>query len=129
MKRPYFKKADLLPIFVVILVATIGVVFLIYNELRHDTPEIAEIRVNSEIIRTIDLKNVAEPYEISLEGNLKVTLEVSRDGVRFTDSQCKDKLCVHSGLIKAHESAACLPAGISVTVKGNTSSGIDGIVG
>lgn len=129
MKRPYFKKTDLLPIFVVLTVAVSGVIFLVFNELKHDTPEIAEIRVNSEIVSTIDLKDITEAYELSVDGNLKVTLEVSRDGIRFTESECKDKLCIHSGLIKAHESAACLPAGVSVTVKGNTASDIDGIVG
>ena len=129
MKRPYFKKTDLLPICVVLIVAAAGAIFLISRELNEDVAETAEIRVNSDIIRTIDLKNITEAYEIEVNGNLNVTLGISRDGVRFINSECKDKLCVHSGLIEAHESAACLPAGVSVTVKGGNAPDIDGIVG
>lgn len=129
MKRPYFKKTDLLPVFAALTVAAVGVIFLISNQFNNDTAAIAEIRVNSEVVKVIELKNVSEAYEISVNGSCKVTLEVSKDGVRFTESQCSDKLCVHSGLIKADESAACLPAGVSVTVRGSNSSDVDGVVG
>lgn len=115
-------------VLLVLLVTAAGVLLI---ALRHSgsNAATAEIRVNTRIMKTLDLSEVSEPYEISVEGNFPVVLEVSKEGVRFVSSQCPDKLCVHSGLIEANESAACLPAGVSVTVKGEGEPQVDGVVG
>lgn len=127
-QRPYIRKADLLAVLLVLIVTAAGVLII---TLRHtgSSAATAEIRVNTTLTKSIDLTKVEESYEIKVEGNLPVTLEISRDGVRFISSECPDKLCIHSGLIAANESAACLPAGVSVTVKGTGDSEVDGIVG
>ena len=125
--RPYFRVPDLIIIAIVIL-TTLGGFFILGFKAKGTTPEYAYIRVNSEITDTIDLRNVSESYPLTVEGNFPVTLEVSKEGVRFVDSQCKDKLCIHSGLLSSGESAACLPAGVSVSVSGSEPE-IDAIVG
>lgn len=127
--RAYFKKTDLMVVVLVLLVSALSATFLILNHTDNSKPEAAEIRVNTKLINTINLSQVSEPYTITVEGNLPVTLEISKDGVRFTESPCTDKLCVHSGLIESNESAACLPAGVSVTVKGEKTPEVDAVVG
>lgn len=127
--RPYIKKADLLLVLLVLLVSAAGIAFIVLNHTDNSAPENAEIKVNTELIQTVNLTEVSGPYELKVEGKLTVTLEVSREGVRFIESECPDKLCIHSGLIEAGGSAACLPAGVSVTVKGAQSHEIDGVVG
>lgn len=127
--RPYFKKNDLFAVALVLLTAGISVVFLILSLTGKSSAGVAEIRVNTELVNTINLSEITEPYTINVEGNFPVTLEVSREGVSFIDSACPDKLCIHSGLIKSNRSAACLPAGVSVTVKGQETPEVDGIVG
>lgn len=127
--RPYFKKTDLIIIALVLLVSAASFIFLGLKIADNDTPAKAEIRVNTKLSETIDLTRVTEPYEVTVDGNFPVTLEISSDGVRFIESQCPDKLCIHSGLIKANQSAACLPAGVSVTVKGEGKTEVDTVVG
>lgn len=127
--RPYIKKADLLLVLLVLLVSAAGILLLVFKHIDNNTPTSAEIKVNAKLVKTIDLTEVSEPYELKVEGKLTVTLEVSREGVRFKESECPDKLCIHSGLIEAGGSAACLPAGVSVTVKGAETPEVDGVVG
>lgn len=128
-QRPYIRKTDLLMVFSVLAVSAAGFITLALSHSRESTASIAEIRVNTEVIETIDLTKAEKPYEITVEGNIPVTLEISREGVRFVSSACPDKLCIHSGLIEANESAACLPAGVSVAVKGEGEPEVDGVVG
>lgn len=126
--RPYFRKSDLFIIALVLLVSAAGF-FMLFSHFSTENAKVAEIRVNTKLVDTIVLSDITTPYTKTIEGNFPVTLELSSDGVRFIDSECPDKLCIHSGLIKANQSAACLPAGVSVTVKGFENSEIDGIAG
>ncbi len=127
--RHFFEKTDLTAIFLVLAVCCVGILFLTHYRSDAGSAAYAEIRVNSRLYDTIDLKKVTAPYSLTVKGNFSVTLEISSDGVRFISSECPDKLCVHSGLLTAGSSAACLPAGVSVTVKGNGTRSVDGIVG
>jgi len=129
MKRPYFKLTDLIVILLVIFVSASSFVFIHVKNQAVSAPAVAEIRVNSQVVKTIELTSVRTPYEITVEGNLPVTLEVSREGIRFIKAKCPDGLCMHSGLIEANESAACLPAGVSVKVLAQSEPEIDGVVG
>ncbi len=128
-KRPYIKLTDLIIILLVISVSVASFVFIYLKTSEASSPATAEIRVNSQLVRTLELSSIRTPYEVTIEGNLPVTLDVSREGVRFIKAQCPDGLCMHSGLIEANESAACLPAGVSVKVVAQSTPEIDGIVG
>lgn len=127
--RPFIKKSDLFVVLLVILISAAGVMSLIFKHTDNTAPVSAEIKINTKLYKTVNLTDANEPYTITVDGNCPVTLEISVEGVRFLESECPDKLCVHSGLIEANESAACLPAGVSVTVKGGGNPEIDGIVG
>lgn len=126
--RPYFKKADLLVAALVLLTA-LASILIFFTGLTDKPAKTAEIRVKGELKYTLDLSEAEEAYTFTVDGNFPVTLEVSSEGVKFTDSACPDKLCIHSGLITSNRSAACLPAGVSVTVKGEEAPLVDGIVG
>lgn len=48
------------------------------------------------------------------------TLQVAGGSLRFTDSPCSNKLCIHSGWIKyGGEAVACLPNRLSVQLARN----------
>lgn len=128
IKRHYFKKADISILVLVLLVAVLGF-FIIFLSSAGQAPTCAEIRVNAKLVETVDLTKVIEPYEITVNGSLPVTLRISKEGVEFLESECTDKLCIHWGLIGAGESAACLPAGVSVSVKNSTPAEIDALAG
>ncbi len=127
--RPYFRKTDILIILLVLLISAGGIVHLVLSHYKKEAPSIAEIRINARLEKEIHLASVSEPYEIIVEGKIPVTLKVSKDGVQFIKSDCADGLCLHSGLIEANESAACLPAGVSVTVRSEGKTDIDAVVG
>jgi len=58
--------------------------------------------------------------QLSIEGPLGVSLVEIKDGqIRFLDSPCRGKQCVHAGWLKeSGEFAACLPNRVSITVSG-----------
>lgn len=127
--RPFFRKTDLIAVLMVLSVFCGTIIFYSVNHSSQSHPAYAQIRVNSRLYKTVDLKGVSSPYELVVDGNFPVILEISSQGVRFISSSCPDKLCIHSGLITENRSAACLPAGVSVSVKGENSPSVDGIVG
>lgn len=58
------------------------------------------------------------------------TIQVADERVRFLDSPCQNKLCIHSGWIKhGGETVACLPNRLSVQLarSANDDSGFDAI--
>lgn len=46
-------------------------------------------------------------------------MAVTEKGVKVTESDCKDKICVNTGyLTKSGQAAVCVPNGISVILSG-----------
>lgn len=57
------------------------------------------------------------------DNGIEVTIVVEGGRIRFEQSNCPDKICVHSGwLSKSGQSAACVPAGIAISVSGDNAS-------
>lgn len=65
---------------------------------------------------------------LSMQGAIgESTLQVADGRLRFTDSPCSNKLCIHSGWIKyGGEAVACLPNRLSVQLARND-NGFDAI--
>ena len=125
--RKYFSLWDLIVLSFILATITASLIFLFLPKGNTSAP-VAEIRVNSTLTQSIDLSQVTTPYTLTVEGNFPVTLYISSEEVHFLSSSCKDKLCIHTGEITAGKSAACLPAGVSVTVRGSDSP-VDTMVG
>ncbi len=65
---------------------------------------------------------LAEDTVLTVTGrnDIAVTVEVANGAVRFSHSNCPDKLCVHSGALKqSGTAAACVPAGVTLRVVGD----------
>ena len=116
IKRKFFAIADLMVLFAVLLFVALGVFRLLMP--KETQGLVAVVKVKGEVVSRIELENVAEPYEVTLEGDGGVVLCVSPTGVWFKDSDCPDKLCVNTGkLTYAGQSAVCLPARVSVSLE------------
>jgi len=65
--------------------------------------------------------NLFQNQDIKVPGPLGISQLQVRDGkIRFVDSPCPTKLCVHAGwLSQGGESATCLPNHVSVQVLGD----------
>lgn len=68
-------------------------------------------------------------YSFEGRNGLKVSVRVEGGRVRFEESGCPDKVCVHAGwLSHTGQSAACLPAGVLLRVEG-PDGGVDAVAG
>lgn len=66
----------------------------------------------------------------TVDGNdgIAVVIAVEGGSVRFVSSGCPDQICVRSGsLTKAGDTAACVPAGVSVRLMGEAE--VDAVAG
>lgn len=79
----------------------------------------AEIYLDGELLRTIDLDSLTEPVEIPVgEGNI-VQAEPGR--VRMLSADCPDKLCVHMGWSDSPaRPIVCLPNRVTVVITGGS---------
>lgn len=82
--------------------------------------EYAVIQAGGAVWRKVPLH---EEHEWQVPGPLGASTLLVRDGrIRFVDSPCQNKACIHSGwLSHGGEAAACLPNRVSVQVIGRDS--------
>ena len=123
-KRLRFRKADILAIGAVILLAvTVFVLFLP----EMDTPAgCAEIYQNGQLIKTVSL---SEDQTFTVEGKYTNTVVVRAGKIGVTASDCPGEDCVNCGWIDTvNRSIVCLPNGLEIRiVTGN--SDVDFVVG
>ncbi len=67
--------------------------------------------------------DLSDSREMAVTGRDGITLiiETVPGAVRVKDANCPDKLCVGAGFLRrAGDTAVCMPAGITVTVEGDS---------
>lgn len=72
---------------------------------------VATVAVGNREVVAIDLED-AEDQEFSIfdETGLPITFQVREHAIRFLESNCPDKICVHTGFLKNDlDVASCLP--------------------
>lgn len=120
--RKLFKANELLFILPILLAAAALYLFYAFSP----KGSAAVIEINGGVYKEVSLGSLTEPLTIEVPGELTVTVRLDRDFAEIIDSPCPDKLCVRQGKItKAGEAAVCLPARVSVRLKG--SGGTDGV--
>ena len=79
----------------------------------------AVIVQDGEIVRTIDLQAVTEPYEFVVEGAHGAnTIRVEYGRICVAEANCPDKTCVrHGWVVNAALPAVCLPNKLVVRVE------------
>lgn len=90
----------------------------------------AVVRQNGAVVKTIDLSTLDSPvtYTVKGEGELSVTILAEPDGVRVSQSGCKDQICVKTGKLTYNgQTAVCLPAKVTVELISGSQTGHDGI--
>lgn len=112
MTRPLFSRGDGL-----LLLAALTLVITLYAALWHNEGHGAEAVVLVNGQRWARL-NLFHDQELEVPGPLGHSHIRVHDGrVRFVDSPCPNKLCVHTGwLSQGGEVAVCLPNRVSVKI-------------
>lgn len=119
----FLRPADLIAVAAILLLA--GALWLLTNSRQGET---AEIVCGREVLYTIRLSEVKEPYEIRLENGITVAVEPG--AVFFASSDCANQLCVRTGrLTRAGQSAACLPHKTLIRVTGRDKTAPDALTG
>lgn len=91
---------------------------------------VAEIALDGEIIKTVDLANVTSAYEFEVKTEQGYNIILIEPGtISVTDSDCPDKICVNQGKIGAGDlPIVCLPHKLTITMK-SVSYKIDAVSG
>ena len=90
----------------------------------------AAVRQNGAVVKTISLSALDSPltYTAEGDGDKAVTILMEPDGVRVTQSGCKDQICVKTGkLTRSGQTAVCLPAKVTVELISAGKAESDGI--
>ena len=91
---------------------------------------IAYIYSNGELIKTIDLDKVDQPYEFMVGENEAAnnTVSVRKGEIGVTGASCPDKICVHHGFIDSNaEPIICMPNKLVITVGAENKAGVDAV--
>lgn len=123
MTEKWFSKAD----FFLILAVLAGAVLLLLPQwLANGNTVVAEVTVDGVTVQEIPLKKSDEKQEYTLENG--VVLETENGTIRFSQSDCPDAVCVHTGVLsRAGEIAACVPNQTVVVLKSEKNAAVDGI--
>ena len=103
-----------------LLLVSVGM--LLVTTLTRRDGSYVEVEKNGEILATYRL---SQSGEYSLNGGTNVL--VIEDGMAYLkEANCPDKTCVRTGKIRyVGQSIVCLPNEIAITVKGDSSGGVD----
>lgn len=74
-------------------------------------PVTAVISVDGKAVRTLDLSTAGDQeFSILEETGLPITFQIRDHAIRFLESDCPDKVCVHTGFLRDDlDVASCLP--------------------
>lgn len=111
---------------VLLLVASIAAIVVQFAGRESGT---AKIWLNGELVRTIDLTAVDEPYTFEVAGDTITNMvEVEKGRIRVTQADCPDQVCVRQGWISdSSVPVVCLPNGLVIEIVG-TDNGLDAVV-
>lgn len=103
-----------------ILVAAFGLGVLYYQLWLPGAPgRVAEVHVDGRWVQTVPLDGNREVRIQGVHG--ESVLQVRPGAIRFIDSPCTGKFCVHSGWhTHGGEFAACVPNHVSIQVRGGS---------
>ncbi len=110
------KNAVWIAVFAVVVI--VCALFAVFNKKPGDT---AQILRNGEVIKTVELDKVEEPYEFAVEGwsGGENVVRVENGRIAIIDADCPDKVCVNTGYISdGSRTIVCMPHRISVRIVG-----------
>lgn len=102
-----------------IVLVSAFVIALSFTERRSDML-IAVVLQDGRIVQQINLSEIDQPLEFSLDDEYHNLVRVERGKIRFVETTCPDHTCVRTGwLTKPGQVAACLPNGTLIKIEGS----------
>lgn len=114
--KKLFERNDLL---IIIAVCVVTIILLIPRFFGSEKLT-AEISVDGQIIKEIELDKTEGMYQFTTETEPAVTITAEKGKICVSDAKCHDKLCVKCGWLTSDgDMAVCLPAKVVVSVHGS----------
>lgn len=114
--KKLFEKNDLI---VLIIISALAVILLLPHFFGSSSL-VAEISVDGEIVKEINLEKVNGLNEFTLDCSPKVKVRAEQNRICIVEADCPDKLCVNCGWLDSDgDMAVCLPAKVVINIKEN----------
>lgn len=110
----------------VLLLISLASLLLILLPRKQDAGYIADIFQNGDLIASIPLGEVQEPYRFTITGASGCTneIEVRPESIGILSADCPDQLCVHQGFIRdSRLPITCLPNRIVILLRSPSEDG------
>ncbi|MCJ7690786.1 MAG: NusG domain II-containing protein [Clostridiaceae bacterium] len=115
-------------ILLIIVLISLGVTSIYKNSIK-GAENIAVIKSDGKVIKTIDLNKVVEPQEFTIKtdkGNYNI-ISVKHNAIRVKAADCPNQVDVKVGWIsKPSQLIVCLPNKLIISINGEVNNGIDG---
>ena len=110
----------------VLIISVVAVVLL-----RQGPANRANIYLDGELIKTVDLSAVAEPYTFMVESEAGTNIiSVENGKIRVSDADCPDGSCIRQGWISGGATPiVCLPHKLVIELENKAPPDVDAIVG
>jgi len=116
---------------VFLLLIIISLLVLFIHKQPGETAKTAQIIQDGQVIQTIDLQNVKEPYELEItaKNGGHNTIRAENGKIGIIHASCPDKICVKQGFItNGTLPIVCLPNKLSVVIV-NDNDELDAVTG
>ena len=112
-------------IFAVLLLLSLGAASLIF--LKPTSGSVANVYLDGELIRSIDLSEVTEGYEFTVQSERGINVvRVEKGRICVKEADCPDKVCVRSGWLgSAAAPICCLPHKLVIKIEKDGNAGGD----
>lgn len=128
------KRMVFLCVIILVILAIAIIAMILLKKQSQESTCYAEIYRDQELIQTIDLTNVEEPYQLRIdygEDDYNV-LEVRKGSIGIVESSCPDHLCENMGFIDSSlMPITCLPNHLVIRIvnaaEQEEDTGLDGI--
>ncbi len=102
------------------LVLVLALICFYFYGVKKEQGVRALIYKDGELIKTVSLENVSEPYEFEIrDGESFNVIRVEEGRIRVVSASCPDKVCVNSGYISdGVMPIVCLPNKLVIEIEG-----------
>lgn len=105
MNGSLFNRRDIIVILILLLFAAL--IYLYAQNFIFKNSQTAEILYDNTVIETVSLD---KDRTFSLDEFPNIVFEIKDGSIAFIQSDCPDKVCIHTGFInKTGQTAVCLP--------------------
>lgn len=109
-----YKTIRLADIILACAVALTALLLIFFQSTKGSDNVVAEITYNGQLVQTVNLSEVTEPYTLKYAGT---EISVEKGAISFFSSDCPSQDCVRSGkLTHSGDTAACIPNRVMISL-------------